>query len=245
MRFEAMMMMPLALITCSENGTTFAGRPMGQPKQQVAVVRPITPPDAEEPPAAQPAPVQVAEAPPPPAATPAPAPAPVISAPAATPAPAAVAPPAPAVTPAPAAIAPSAPAVAPAPAPSAVKPAAPPAALPPPKNVTMATPSAKAPPPPSITATADADDTSAGRLLILPSDDVETQACQAGLRAKGLKENEMWVMMHEPAKICPGNGVSAARIRQIAGFWEAAGCKVHTPKEITSAVDKGTCPVQR
>lgn len=92
----------------------------------------------------------------------------------------------------------------------------------------------------------DADDPNAGlpRSLILPAGSTETEACQAGLKSHGLKDSELWVMMHEPAGICPGNGVTEARIRQILGFWTASGCTKHTPQEMSRAIDTHTCAAQ-
>lgn len=81
-------------------------------------------------------------------------------------------------------------------------------------------------------------------MLILPTSATETDACQAGLKSRGVRDNEMWVMMHAPAQICPNNGVSATRIREIIGFWSAAGCMKNTPAEMSRALDSGICPRQ-
>ena len=78
--------------------------------------------------------------------------------------------------------------------------------------------------------------------LGIPDDNPETPQCVAGLKARGLKENELWVMLHTPDGICPNVGVEEARIREIlAKDWEAAGCKVHTPKEMLRALESGAC----
>lgn len=77
--------------------------------------------------------------------------------------------------------------------------------------------------------------------LGIPFDTPETPACQAGLKAKGLTASELWVMLHPPAGVCPNVGVTEARIREIVGFWEAAGCKVHTPKDMLHALESGAC----
>jgi hypothetical protein len=69
----------------------------------------------------------------------------------------------------------------------------------------------------------------------------ETAACQAGLRARGLKDNEMWLMMHTPDGVCPNGGVGEKRIREIVGFWRAAGCTKHTPAEMLHALESGAC----
>jgi hypothetical protein len=78
-------------------------------------------------------------------------------------------------------------------------------------------------------------------MLLLPTSGGETPACQAGLKERGLKDNELWVMMREPASICPGNGVSASRIREIAGLWREAGCTRHSPEEILRALNSNRC----
>lgn len=78
--------------------------------------------------------------------------------------------------------------------------------------------------------------------LGIPDDNPETAQCVAGLKARGLKENELWVMLHTPDGICPNVGVEEPRIREIlAKDWEAAGCKVHTPKEMLKALESGAC----
>jgi hypothetical protein len=78
--------------------------------------------------------------------------------------------------------------------------------------------------------------------LGIPDDNPETPQCVAGLKARGLKDNELWVMLHTPDGICPNVGVEEPRIREIlAKDWEAAGCKVHTPKEMLKALDGGAC----
>jgi hypothetical protein len=69
----------------------------------------------------------------------------------------------------------------------------------------------------------------------------ETAACQAGLRSRGLRANEMWVMMHTPDGICPNAGVDEARIREIVGFWAASGCSRRTPAEMLHALESGAC----
>ncbi|MBI1359716.1 MAG: hypothetical protein GC155_05460 [Alphaproteobacteria bacterium] len=100
---------------------------------------------------------------------------------------------------------------------------------------TLAGPQAQAATPPLAAAAA-----AAPELAPYPDPD-ETAACQAGLKAHGLTPNEMWVMMHPPEGICPNAGVREARIREIAGFWEAAGCHKHSAAEILHALDSGAC----
>jgi hypothetical protein len=76
----------------------------------------------------------------------------------------------------------------------------------------------------------------------IPGDTPETPTCIAGLKARGLKDNEMWVMLHPSAGICPSMDVDEARIREIlAKDWEAAGCKAHTLAEMLHALESGAC----
>ncbi len=103
------------------------------------------------------------------------------------------------------------------------------------RSDTLAGPQAEAAPTPLPQASA-----AATELAPYPDPD-ETAECQAGLNARGVKPNEMWVMMHPPEGICPNVGVSEARIREIASFWEAANCHKHTPAEILHALDSGAC----
>ncbi len=63
----------------------------------------------------------------------------------------------------------------------------------------------------------------------------------AGLKPRGLEERAV-VMLHTPDGICPNVGVEEPRIREIlAKDWEAAGCRVHTPKEMLKALESGAC----
>lgn len=67
-------------------------------------------------------------------------------------------------------------------------------------------------------------------------------ACAAGLKARGVKDNEIWVMMHEPDGVCPNMGVDEARIRAIiSNDWEAAGCVQFTAQQMLHALDSGAC----
>jgi len=78
-----------------------------------------------------------------------------------------------------------------------------------------------------------------------PPDGVDVQvaeACAAGLTARGLKQNELWLVMHEPDGVCPNAGVEAPRIREIiAKDWEAAGCKQFTREQMLHALNSGAC----
>lgn len=67
-------------------------------------------------------------------------------------------------------------------------------------------------------------------------------ACGTNLTARGLKENELWVMMHDTSGICPNAGVSEARIREIiANDWDAASCTHATKEQMLKALDTGAC----
>jgi len=78
-----------------------------------------------------------------------------------------------------------------------------------------------------------------------PPPGVDPQAaasCAEGLVRRGLNENELWLVMHEPAGVCPNAGVDAPRIREIiAKDWEAAGCKQFTQQQMLQALESGAC----
>ncbi len=66
--------------------------------------------------------------------------------------------------------------------------------------------------------------------------------CGTNLTARGLKENELWVMLHDTAGICPNVGVSEARIREILTTdWDAASCTHATREQLLKALDAGAC----
>ncbi|HVY91065.1 MAG TPA: hypothetical protein VG942_19505, partial [Hyphomonadaceae bacterium] len=71
----------------------------------------------------------------------------------------------------------------------------------------------------------------------------ETPECVRTIqRDYGVSNPELWVMTHDPnGYVCPNAGVSEARIREIAGLWEKAGCHKHTAAELLSALDKHQC----
>jgi hypothetical protein len=78
----------------------------------------------------------------------------------------------------------------------------------------------------------------------LPAGVTPAQAadCVTGLAARGLKENEIWLMLQAPAVICPSNGVSETRIREvIANDWAPAGCMHFTNAQMLEALDTGAC----
>lgn len=67
-------------------------------------------------------------------------------------------------------------------------------------------------------------------------------ACSAGLVSRGLQEEELFVIMHEPDGVCPNMGVSEARIREIiAKDWDAAGCTQYTKEQMLHALNSGAC----
>lgn len=80
---------------------------------------------------------------------------------------------------------------------------------------------------------------------LTPAPGVDVQkwsACGNGLKARGLTDNELWVMLHTPAYACPNVGVDEARIRAIiANDWEQAGCTTSTKAEMLSALETGKC----
>ncbi len=66
--------------------------------------------------------------------------------------------------------------------------------------------------------------------------------CGTNLTTRGLKNNELWVMMHDTTGICPNAGVSEARIREIlANDWDAAQCTHATKAQMLNALETGAC----
>lgn len=67
-------------------------------------------------------------------------------------------------------------------------------------------------------------------------------ACGKGLKARGLKDNEIWAVMQKSDSICPTKGVTEARIREIiANDWPAASCTYATKEAMLKALDAGVC----
>jgi hypothetical protein len=67
-------------------------------------------------------------------------------------------------------------------------------------------------------------------------------ACRRGLIEKGLDEIELAIMLGPMAGVCPNNGVSEGRIREIlTTIWTQAGCHQHVPIEVAKALDSGAC----
>jgi hypothetical protein len=69
----------------------------------------------------------------------------------------------------------------------------------------------------------------------------ELRACEAGLKARGLKPEELQIMLGIAEGMCPNLGVTEARIRQIADIWEAAGCRQYTRQQVLHALNSGAC----
>lgn len=67
-------------------------------------------------------------------------------------------------------------------------------------------------------------------------------ACRRGLIEKGLTEAELEIMLGPMAGVCPNNGVSEGRIREILNtIWTPAGCRQHGPIEVAKTLDSGAC----
>jgi hypothetical protein len=71
----------------------------------------------------------------------------------------------------------------------------------------------------------------------------DTPECaQALQRGYGLTTKELWVVLRDPAGVCPNAGVDEARIREIVGYYsKTPACRKHTPKELLNALDTGAC----
>lgn len=81
-----------------------------------------------------------------------------------------------------------------------------------------------------------------GPQIVMPDIVYQFEDCTRGLKARGLKPNELWVMANGPQGACPNNGVSEARLREIlTKDWEAAGCKQYSKAEMLHALDTGAC----
>ncbi len=66
--------------------------------------------------------------------------------------------------------------------------------------------------------------------------------CGNGLKSHGLKDNELWVMLHQAEGVCPNVGVSEIRIREIiANDWDAASCTHATKEAMLKALDTSAC----
>ncbi len=66
--------------------------------------------------------------------------------------------------------------------------------------------------------------------------------CAAGLVARGVSEPELWIVIGEPAGVCPNNGVSEQRLRKIiANDWGVASCTQFTQEQMLHALDSGAC----
>lgn len=73
-------------------------------------------------------------------------------------------------------------------------------------------------------------------------DETVAATCAAGLVARGTKENELWLVLGAPEKVCPTGDISEARIRDIIGKdWGPAGCTQFTPALMLHALDAHAC----
>ncbi|MEQ1784964.1 MAG: hypothetical protein ABMA14_26765, partial [Hyphomonadaceae bacterium] len=66
--------------------------------------------------------------------------------------------------------------------------------------------------------------------------------CAAGLVARGVSEPELWIVIGDPAGVCPNNGVTEQRLRKIiADDWAPASCTQFTKEQMLHALDTGAC----
>lgn len=67
-------------------------------------------------------------------------------------------------------------------------------------------------------------------------------ACAAGLVTRGITEPELWLVMGSPDGVCPNNGVTEKRLRDIiAKDWDAASCTQFSKEQMLHALDTGAC----
>lgn len=67
-------------------------------------------------------------------------------------------------------------------------------------------------------------------------------ACAAGLVARGVDESELWIVLGAPDGVCPNNGVSEKRLRDIiAKDWGPARCTQFTQTQMLTALESGAC----
>jgi hypothetical protein len=66
--------------------------------------------------------------------------------------------------------------------------------------------------------------------------------CAAGLKARGLTDDELRIMLGPMAGVCPNVGIDETRIRRIlSDIWTGAGCTQHTPAEVLKTLESGAC----
>lgn len=67
-------------------------------------------------------------------------------------------------------------------------------------------------------------------------------ACTAGLAARGLSDAELWLVLGAPVGVCPNNGVTEQRLRDIiAKDWAPASCTQFTAEQMLKAMNSGAC----
>ena len=66
--------------------------------------------------------------------------------------------------------------------------------------------------------------------------------CAAGLAARGLAEPELWLVLGAPEAVCPKDGISERRIRDIiVKDWAPANCTQFTAEQMLAAMNAGAC----
>jgi hypothetical protein len=66
--------------------------------------------------------------------------------------------------------------------------------------------------------------------------------CATGLAARGLSEAELWLVLGAPGRVCPNDGVTERRLRDvIAKDWAPASCTQFTADQMLEAMNSGAC----
>lgn len=73
-------------------------------------------------------------------------------------------------------------------------------------------------------------------------DQAVATTCATGLVARGIRENELWLVLGAPEKVCPAVDISEERIRDIIERdWALSGCTQFSAEEMLKALNSGTC----
>lgn len=73
-------------------------------------------------------------------------------------------------------------------------------------------------------------------------DQAVATTCATGLVARGIRENELWLVLGAPEKVCPAADISEQRIRDIIEKdWAPAGCTQFSAEEMLKALNAGAC----